>query len=387
MSNDLVPAQQHPVAPFGPQRSAVSASVNHGAVSIEVERAIAEAQGQMTLAKRFPRDLNAAHAEMMIACKSASFAAEAFYAKPQGGSTVTGPSIRMAEQLAQVFGNFQYGHRELSRDDLKSEVEVYAWDMEKNNYNKQQKTIMHVRDTRDGPKKLRDQADIDQKINNIASKEKRGLIIAMMPKWLVADAINECKKTIAGTNDEPLEVRVRKMTQAFLKFGVKTEHLEKYLQHPLKDVLLDELVDLTGIYNLLKDGTPASEIFGEDAFAAEPADKQTSKGLAEAAQAGTEAKAKADAKPAKGKPAAAAAAAAVAEAKEAAEKAAVPAASVDKGDAASPASTSVKENGAENDQSNAAQSENASSPDPDLAPTPTQAAAPAPGGAPVPDLF
>jgi hypothetical protein len=224
---------------------------------------VAEAQGQLTLAKRFPRDLNSAHAELMTACKSPSFAAIAFYSKPQGGGKVVGPSIRLAEEVARVVGNFQYGHRELSRDGKKSEVEVFAWDMEKNNYNKRQLTIMHVRDTKDGPKPLRDQADIDMKISNIASKQVRGLILAMMPKWLVEDAVQECKKTLAGTNDEPIDVRVRKMTQAFAKFGVKADHLEAYLGHSLDSVLLDELVDMTGIYNALREGAPASDFFGQ----------------------------------------------------------------------------------------------------------------------------
>jgi hypothetical protein len=262
MSQKLVTQPQHMPAPFQ-QGRALAASVNAGAVSVEQERAVAEAQGQLTLAKRFPRDLTAAHAELMTACKSHAFAAVAFYSKPQGDSTITGPSIRMAEEVARVVGNFQYGHRELSRDGKKSEVEVFAWDMEKNNYNKRQLTIMHVRDTRDGPKPLRDQADIDMKISNVASKQVRGLILAMMPKWLVEDAIQECKKTLAGTNDEPLEVRVRKMTQAFAKFGVTTEHLEKRLGHKLDAILLDELVEMMGIFNALREGEPASEYFGQ----------------------------------------------------------------------------------------------------------------------------
>jgi len=264
MSNEIttMPDQGPAPAPFG-QGRALSTSINAGAVSIESDRAVAEAQGQLTLAKRFPRDLIAAHAELMMACKSPSFAAIAFYSKPQGGGKIVGPSIRLAEEVARVVGNFQYGHRELSRDSKKSEVEVFAWDMEKNNYNKRQLTIMHVRDTKEGPKPLRDQADIDMKISNIASKQVRGLILAMMPKWLVEDAVQECKKTLAGTNDEPLETRVRKMTQAFARFGVTTEHLEAYLGHKLDAVLLDELVDLTGIFNALKDGAPASEYFGE----------------------------------------------------------------------------------------------------------------------------
>lgn len=283
MSNEMsnIPANQ--VAPFGPQGRGLSASVNAGAVSIEQERAIAEAQGQLVLAKRFPRDLTGAHAELMMACKSKAFAGVAFYSKPQGGSTVTGPSIRMAEEVARVFGNFQYGHRELSRDNKKSEVEVFAWDMEKNNFSKRQITVMHVIDTREGPKPMRDQTQIDQKINNVSSKQARGLILALMPKWLVEDAVQECRKTLAGNNEEPLEVRVRKMTQAFAKFGVTADHLEKHLGHKLDAVLLDELVDMQGIFNSLRDGTPASEIFGHDR---EKDEAPASSGLAETAQKG-----------------------------------------------------------------------------------------------------
>lgn len=287
-----MPDQGPAPAPFG-QGRALATSVNAGAVSIESDRAIAEAQGQLTLAKRFPRDLMAAHAELMMACKSMSFATIAFYSKPQGGGKVTGPSIRLAEEVARVVGNFQYGHRELSRDHKKSEVEVFAWDMEKNNYNKRQLTIMHVRDTKEGPKPLRDQSDIDMKISNIASKQVRGLILAMMPKWLVEDAVQECKKTIAGTNDEPLEVRVRKMTQAFAKYGVTPEHLEAHLGHKLDKVLLDELVDMTGIYNSLREGVPASEFFGaqEEAKAKTEAASDAASAIAEAASKGAAAKA------------------------------------------------------------------------------------------------
>lgn len=250
---------------------ALAASVNAGAVSIEQERAIAEAQGQLILAKKFPRDLTAAHAELMNACKSPAFAAQAFYTVPNRGH---GPSIRFAEEVARVYGNFQYGHRELSRDEGKSEVEVFAWDMQNNNRSIRQITVHHVRYSRSsGNTPLKDPSDIDNMIANVASKQIRGRILALMPKWLVAEAIDECKKTINGDNSEPLETRVRKMTQVFAKYGVTIKHLEGYLGHSLDKVLLDEVVDLTGVFNAIKEGTPASEFFGAteaEASQAEP---------------------------------------------------------------------------------------------------------------------
>ena len=299
--NDLT-TQNHDGNPF--QRALVASSVNSGAVSIESERAIAEAQGKLIIAKRFPRDINASHAELMAACKSKAFAAVAFYSKPQGGKFITGPSIRLAEQIAQVYENFDCGHRELSRDDKKSEVEVYAWDMQKNNYSRRQKTVMHVIDTKEGPRAMRDQSQIDSKINNIASKEMRGLILAMMPKWLVEDAIQECKKTLGGTNDEPIDVRVRKMTQAFAKFGVKASHLEKHLGHSLDTVMIDELVDLTGVFNALKDGENPSEYFKADEADADAKEASPAKtAIAAAAAKGNETVAAAKAATEQAKPA------------------------------------------------------------------------------------
>lgn len=237
--------------------------MNVGSVAIESQRAIAEAQGQLTLAKKFPRNLQAAFAELMEACASPALAGVAFYTLPRGKNSVTGPSIRLAEEIARVYGNFQYGHRELSRDAKKSEVEVYAWDMEKNNYSKRQLTVMHVLDTKEGPRPLRDQKDIDDKIANVASKQVRGRILALVPKWLSEAAIQKCRDTLAGNSDVPVADRVRKMLVVFAKFGVTVKHLEANLGHSLEEVTTDEIADLTGIFNALKDGAKVSEYFGD----------------------------------------------------------------------------------------------------------------------------
>lgn len=273
MSNDLVQkedgAQAAHAGPLG-RMLAAGVQVNAGAVAIESERAIAEARAQIQLAKMFPRSMNEVHAEVMSACKLMSLASIAFYTVPQGGQKVTGPSIKLIEQIAASMGNFEWGHRELSRieagpgpnDFGRSEVEVFAWDKQKNNRSPRQITVLHVMDTKDGPRKLRDQRDIDNKIANVASKQMRGRLQALLPKWLIEAATEECKKTLAGNNDQPIDVRIRAMTQAFAKFGVKVAHLEQYLGHKLDDTLADELVDLQGVYNAIKEGTSPSEFFG-----------------------------------------------------------------------------------------------------------------------------
>ncbi len=282
MSQELITQDQQQAAFM--RTAQLGAGANVGAVAIEQERAIAEAQGQLVLAKKFPRNEEKAFSNLMKACKLPAFAAVAFYNVPRAGGSVSGPSIRLAEEVARCYGNFQYGHRELSRDGNKSEVEVYAWDMENNNYSKRQITVLHVRDTKDGPKPLRDQKDIDDKIANVASKQVRGRILALMPKWLVESAIEECRKTIAGNNDEPIEVRVRRMTQAFAKFGVTTSHLERFLGHALSETMTDEIADLQGIFNAIKEGTPPSDFFAAELEADK--NEQTAAAIADTAKSG-----------------------------------------------------------------------------------------------------
>jgi hypothetical protein len=255
--NDIVTQQQQPT--FAAR--ALGASVNQGAIAIEQERAIAEAQGQLILAKRFPRSMAQAQAEFMEACKSPEFAAQAFYAVPNRGS---GPSIRFMEEAARCYGNFVFGHKELSRSEGKSEVEVYAWDMEKNNRSTRQITVMHIVDTKTGPKRLTDQNDIDGRVANVASKQMRGRIAALMPKALVAAGIAACKLTIAGNNDEPISARIQRMVQAFSKYGVNAEMLAKYIGHTLDTATVDELADLIGVFNAIKEGAKPSEYFGNE---------------------------------------------------------------------------------------------------------------------------
>ncbi|UNY40531.1 hypothetical protein KLER11_gp67 [Pararheinheimera phage vB_PsoM_KLER1-1] len=245
------------------------ASVNAGAVSIEQQRAIAEVHGKIFIAKSFPRNELIALQNLLVACGMMSFAEEAFYNVPRAGGTVSGPSIRLAEEIARCYGHMDYGHRELSRDEHKSEIEVYAWDMQNNNFNRRQITVMHVLDYKDkktGQKMsrpLHDQKDIDDKIANVAAKQMRGRILALVPKSLVAEATLACRNTIAGLGTESIQQRIIGMTKRFATIGVTVEMLETYLGHPVASVTTDEIADLFGVYNAIaKEGIKASEYFG-----------------------------------------------------------------------------------------------------------------------------
>ena len=260
-NNTLATVQGGAVNPF--QRAALAEHVNAGTIEIESSRAVAEAQGKLVIAKRFPRDEARAFSKIMESCKRRGLAEEATYSFPRAGQTINGPSIRLAEELARAWGNIDYGIRELSRKDGISEMEAYAWDLETNTSSSQKFSVRHIRDTRDGQKPLYDERDIYELTANQGARRLRARILAILPPDIVEAALSECRATLAGDNTEPVADRVRKMLRAFEKYGVTAAMIETRLAHKLDSVLPDEIADLQGIFNSLKNGmSKASDWFG-----------------------------------------------------------------------------------------------------------------------------
>src|SRR5690242_14071912 len=251
-----------PANPFSRER--LPSHVNAGAVAIEEARAVAEAQGKLVIAKRFPRNPFQAFERVLEACKRPGVAAAAFYSYPRGNKRVTGPSIRLAEELARCWGNIDYGLRELSNREGVSEMEAYAWDLETNTHSSQKFTVRHIRDSNEkGAQELTDQRDIYEITANLGARRLRARILSVLPDDIVDAAVKQCQQTIAGSSDKPLVDRARDMVARFATHGISLANIETYLGHPLASILPDEFTELFGIYNGIKDGTSKpSDFFG-----------------------------------------------------------------------------------------------------------------------------
>lgn len=254
-NNEIMVQEQAPNMP--PMQGGVMAhldNINQGTVAIEASRAIAEAQGKLVIAKRFPRDEVSAYAKAMEACQRPTMAEKAFYSFPRGNQTVEGPTIRFAEELARCWGNIDYGIKELSQDDGKSEMQAYAWDLETNAQSVQNFTNPHQREQGKKMVTLTSQRDIYENNANMATRRLRSRILAILPSWFVEDCIAECKKTLAGQNETPLVDRVKKMVVQFAKLGVTQEQIETRLKKKIDTMNADDFVEYIGIYNAIKQG-------------------------------------------------------------------------------------------------------------------------------------
>jgi hypothetical protein len=224
-------------------------------------RYAADLQGMVYSAKQFPRDQFAAYQRIKQACERKSLAMIASYEYPRGGQKVTGPSIRLAEVVAQNWGNMTFGVVELEQKVGESTCMAYAWDIETNVRSEKIFTVKHERSTKQGPKKLDDSRDIYELVANMGARRQRACILAIIPKDVIDSAVEECDKTLAGKNSEPIIDRIKKMFDAFKAYGVTREMIEKRIGVGLDSFTEKDLLGLIKVFNSLKDGIGKREDF------------------------------------------------------------------------------------------------------------------------------
>lgn len=237
-------------------------------LSVSAARAVQEVQGQVIMAKKFPRNEIDAINRIERSCSRISLAKVAQYSYPRGkdaqtgkAQLVSGPSIRLAEVVAQNWGNLDYGIRELSQDLVKKEsiVEAYCWDLETNTRCAKVFTVAHKRKSGKFYNDLEDPRDIYELVANNGSRRLRACILGIVPSDVVELAVRACERTISGDNTLPLIDKVREMVSAFGKAAVSLEMLEHWLDHKIEETSKDELIELSKIYNSIKDGISKRE--------------------------------------------------------------------------------------------------------------------------------
>jgi len=210
-------------------------------------------QASMVVAKKFPRNEIESMRRIKQSCKRKGLAENAIYAYPRGGSQVSGPSIRLAENIAQNWGNIDFGIIELSQVDGESQVMAYAHDMETNAKSTKIFTVKHERKARGAIIKLDDSRDVYELVANMGARRLRACILAVIPQDIVEDAVEECEKTLHGDNDEPLKDRISKMLTKFEAIGVTAEMVETRMQKSVDALLAIDIVNLGKIYKSIND--------------------------------------------------------------------------------------------------------------------------------------
>lgn len=222
------------------------------------QRSIAEVQAAMMIARMNPRNPIEAMDNILNACTRPSLADAAVYTYAKGGTDVSGPSIKLAEAMAQAWGNMQFGIRELDQANGQSVVQAYAWDVQTNTRREVTFHVPHARYTKKGSYKLEDPRDIYEHVANQGSRRLRACILAILPGDVTEAAVKQCEQTMKVKADTSPEA-MQKMVVAFEPFGVTKEQIEKRIQRRIDAIQPAQVVSLKKIYASLRDGMSATE--------------------------------------------------------------------------------------------------------------------------------
>lgn len=260
MSDDLVMEVAQPTGlvnnPFGSVTPAPSA--REAAVESAVQREVAEVQGAVVVAHRFPRNQIAAMDRILQACTRVSLAEQALYSYSRGGNEISGPSIRLAEVLAQNWGNINFGTREIEQRAYagrpgESTVVSYCWDLETNVRDERVFQVKHVRHARENVTTLTDTRDIYEAVANQGARRLRACILAVIPGDVVETAVQQCEATLLAKADTSPEA-VGKLVKAFEPFGVSKAQIEARIQRRVDTIRPAQIIQLRKVWSSLNDG-------------------------------------------------------------------------------------------------------------------------------------
>lgn len=240
------------------------------ATVVEQSRAVAEVAAAVQVAQTFPRDIDRALADMRDTCGRLPVANRAFYAVPNRGQ---GLSVHLMRELARIWGNLDYGVRELRRDDAagESEMQAWSWDQQTNTRSTRSFIQPHQRMKGKERQNLNDLNDIYLSNQNTGARAVRECIASVLPDWFIAEAQAVCERTIHDGEGKSPEVRSREAVEAFSGQGVSRAQLEDYVSAKFGKWTPAMLADLQRVYvSITQDAMPVSDFFTERAVSVTP---------------------------------------------------------------------------------------------------------------------
>jgi len=237
----------------------------------------AEIQGTIVLAKHFPRNDNEVYRRIMEACKRSSFAEAAMYSYPRGGATVEGASVHFARLGGREMGNIRWGLNIIRQDEEAVTIEGWGWDVQTNaKVSLQDHFKKLIQRKKEGQMKwiVPDERDLRELINRRGAILVRNCLLQLIPADFIEDGMKMVKKTLKGSLKDR-KGTIHKLVMSFSEVGISVKMLELRLEHSLEEISEDELVELRGIFNAIKEGqAQRSEYFSfEQKKTAPPAEK------------------------------------------------------------------------------------------------------------------
>ncbi len=235
----------------------------------EEERASMEVKALIFHAMKNPRDEERGMREIERVAKIPEFAEKAYYSYPRSKTEIFGPSIHLADEFKRIWGNIVTKQTIVHEDDDSFVIEVMAWDLQTNVASGRQAVIKNLIQRKDASGRTQwirpDERDKRELIERHHSLLRRNCILGLLPRWFVDKVVrisrDTMKKRAGKVNIEELR---KKVELDFEAMGIYREQIESYIGHSLSATTVEEIAELQGIIQSIRDGAARKEeYFGQ----------------------------------------------------------------------------------------------------------------------------
>lgn len=222
----------------------------------------AELDTQIATAKAYPRKNPQLIVDEAIglATMDEATAQSCFYCLPRkekDGSKkeIRGGSIRLAEIVANAWGNIHAATRIIENDGRNITAEGVAWDLQSNVKIAMQNKVSIWFGEKDGKGGYRANADMQTMLSNAASaKALRNAIFKVVPKALV-DRVLERAMSFAVGDQKTVKSKAATVIDKLVKMGIDQQKiLDYYGRSSAGDITTEDLQSLIGVGTAIKEG-------------------------------------------------------------------------------------------------------------------------------------
>lgn len=221
----------------------------------------AELDTQISTAKAYPRAIGPSiEYAIELATMDEATAQSCFYCLPRKEKDGTkkeirGASIRLAEIMANAWGNIHAATRIVENDGRHITAEGIAWDLQSNVKIAMQNKISIRFGEKEGKGGYTANADMQTVLSNAASaKALRNAIFKVVPKALV-DRVLERAMNFSVGDQKTMSSKVQEVFDKLIKMGLdKQRILDYYERKTIADITREDLQSLIGIGTAIKEG-------------------------------------------------------------------------------------------------------------------------------------
>lgn len=234
-------------------------------------QARASVESRYIMALRQPRNLDTCRLALLKSARRPAFAATAIWSKPTGGKTLSGPSIRFAEEALRCFRNVLVETPVVFDGEERRTVRVICTDLEANlsyaldvtltkhveRRSAQGRRVVSERPNSDGVVVYLVEATEDEllvKQGAQVSKAIRTLGLRLLPADIVEEALALVRATQKEEDKSDPDAAKKRILDAFFDLGVGPAEVERFTGRPVVQLLPSDVHRLRLAYTALKDG-------------------------------------------------------------------------------------------------------------------------------------